>query len=56
MTITLTNKECAMIFKAIEAMDFSYIGEEANAEQVKAKVLPGAVEFTQQELVRKAAE
>ncbi len=40
--VNLTDKECALIYKAIDASDWSYIGETATAENVKRKVLPGA--------------
>ena len=46
MTVTLSDKECAIIYKALEATDFSYIGESVAASRVMSKVLPGAIQHT----------
>lgn len=47
MLVELSPKECALIYKAIEHVDFSYIGESKTAEAVQKKVERGAIEYSQ---------
>ncbi len=48
-TVILSNKECALIHKAIELIDFSYAGEADTAKAVQEKVFAGAVKYTKEQ-------
>jgi len=48
-TVFLSNKECALIHKAIELIDFSYAGEVDTAKAVQEKVFAGAAKYTKEQ-------
>ena len=61
MIVDLTPKECALVYRAVKASDWSYAGGVFTAQQIQRKVLPGAIEYTQlehdkAEAARKAGE
>lgn len=47
-TIILSDKECALIYKAIEHTDFGIMSEHGTALSVRTKVLDGAIAYTKE--------